>query len=64
VKVGYEDQGVNERTNLVVLKKTYMPAVLVEVGFINTDADNALFDSKFNETARAIADGIIQTVKS
>lgn len=64
VKVGYEDQGVNERTNLVVLKKTYMPAVLVEVGFINTDADNALFDSKFNETARAIADGILQTVKS
>jgi N-acetylmuramoyl-L-alanine amidase len=64
VKVGYEDQGVNERTNLVVLKKTYMPAVLVEVGFINTDADNALFDSKFNETARAIADGILQTVRS
>jgi N-acetylmuramoyl-L-alanine amidase len=39
-----------------------MPAVLVEVGFINTDADNALFDERFYDIARAIADGIIQTV--
>ncbi len=61
-QVGYVNQGVNERTNLVVLNRTQMPAVLVEVGFINTDADNELFDERFNETARAIADGIIQTV--
>ncbi len=62
-QVGYVNQGVNERTNLVVLNRTQMPAVLVEVGFINTDADNELFDERFNETARAIADGIIQTVR-
>ena len=39
-----------------------MPAVLVEVGFINTDADNQLFDERFDEIARAIADGILATV--
>lgn len=62
--VGFINQGVNERKNLVVLRDTYMPAVLVEVGFINTDADNYLFDTKFQESARAIADGILGTLFS
>ena len=47
----------------MVLNATSMPAVLVEVGFINTDADNVFFDEHFYETAQAIADGIIQTVR-
>lgn len=63
-QVGYENQGVNEWTNLVVLNQTRMPAVLVEVGFINTDADNRLLDERFEETARAIAEGILATVWS
>lgn len=61
-QVGFINLGVNERPNLIVLNSTQMPAVLVEVGFINTDADNYLFDTRFNEIAQAIADGIIQTV--
>lgn len=60
--VGYENHGVNERPNLVVLNSTQMPAVLVEVGFINNDADNIFLDEHFEETARAIADGILETV--
>lgn len=64
VAVGFENQGVNERPNLVVLNRTQMPAVLVEVGFINTDADNQLFDERFDEIAQAIADGILQTVRT
>ena len=60
--VGFENQGVNERTNLAVLRRTQMPAVLVEVGFINTDADNALLDARFDDVAQAIADGILETV--
>ncbi|MBO4981630.1 MAG: N-acetylmuramoyl-L-alanine amidase [Lachnospiraceae bacterium] len=63
-EVGFVNQGVNERPNLVVLNSTEMPAVLVEVGFINTDADNALLDARLDETARAIADSILQTVWS
>lgn len=62
--VGFVNQGVNERKNLVVLRRTQMPAVLVEVGFINTDADNQLFDERFGEIAQAIADGILATVWS
>lgn len=60
--VGFLNQGVNERTNLVVLNRTQMPAVLVEVGFINTDADNQLFDAQFYDIAQAIADGILMTL--
>lgn len=63
-QVGYENQGVNERPDLVVLNQTQMPSVLVEVGFINTDADNRLLDERFQETARAIAEGILATVWS
>lgn len=62
--IGFVNQGVNERTNLVVLNRTQMPAVLVEAGFINTDADNRLYDERFDEIARAIADGILATVWS
>lgn len=60
--VGFLNQGVNERTNLVVLNRTQMPAVLVEVGFINTDADNQLLDARFYDIAQAIADGILITL--
>lgn len=39
-----------------------MPAVLIETGFINTDADNRLFDEKNDEIAGGIADAIVRTV--
>jgi len=61
-EVGFANQGVNQRQNLVVLRRTQMPAVLVEVGFINTDADNRMFDETFEETAEAIAEGILETI--
>ncbi len=63
-QIGFVDQGVNERTDLVVLNRTDMPAVLVEVGFINTDADNQLLDERFHDVVQAIADGILQTIQS
>lgn len=59
-EVGYINLGVEERPGLIVLNSTQMPAVLVEVGFINSDADNELFSTRFEETARAIANGIAQ----
>lgn len=62
-EVGYRNAGVEVRPNLAVLRRTRMPALLVEAGFINSDIDNDLFDSKFNETAQAIADGIDETIR-
>jgi len=61
-QLGYQNLGTDLRKNLAVLRRSTMPAVLVEAGFINTDADNALFDRRFTETAQAIADGIIGTL--
>lgn len=61
-KAGFKNLGITERPNLVVLKRTRMPAVLVEAGFINNDKDNELFDKNFDKIANAIADGILKTL--
>lgn len=61
-EVGFKNLGVKERPGLVVLRRTRMPAVLVEAGFLNTDADNQLFDEKFDEIARAIASAVLGTL--
>ena len=60
--IGFVDLGVKARPNLIVLRRTRMPAVLVEVGFLNSDTDNQLFDANFNAIAQAIANGIIETI--
>ena len=49
--VGFVNLGVKARPNLVVLKRTKMPALLVEAGFINSDIDNQLFDDNFQDIA-------------
>lgn len=60
--VGFNNIGVSERPNLVVLRRTQMPAALVEVGFINNENDNRTFDQNFNAIAKGIADGILTTL--
>lgn len=62
--VGFVNLGVKARPNLVVLKRTQMPAVLVEAGFINSDTDNQLFDDNFDDIAQAIARGILDALNS
>lgn len=61
-ELGFKNLGNDIRKDLVVLRRTNMPAVLIETGFINTDKDNAIYDSRFNEIAQAIADGILETI--
>ena len=62
--VGFVDLGVKARPGLVVLRRTEMPAVLVETGFINSDTDNYLFDENFDDIAQAIARGILDGLTS
>lgn len=62
-QVGFVNRGVIERPNLVVLKRTRMPAVLIEVGFIDSETDNELLDSRFDEVASAIANGILESIE-
>ena len=61
--VGFANLGIEERPGLVVLRRTEMPAVLVEVGFINSDEDNRIFDENFDRIAEAIATGIQEGIR-
>ena len=61
-ELGFREIGVKERPGLVVLRRTKMPALLIETGFINSDEDNKLFDEKFQEIAQSIADAIMGTL--
>ncbi len=62
--VGFVNLGVKARPNLIVLRRTKMPALLVEAGFINSDIDNRLFDENFQDIAQAIASGVLDTLDS
>ena len=61
-RTGFAKLGIEERTGLAVLRRTEMPAVLIEAGFINHDRDNEIFDNNFNEVASAISMGIERAV--
>lgn len=56
---GFREIGVQERPGLVVLRRTKAPALLLEIGFINSDQDNQLFEQKQQEIARGIAGAIL-----
>lgn len=56
--IGFKNLGIESRKELVVLRRTSMPAVLLEVSFINSAEDNRLFDEKFDAIANAIATGV------
>lgn len=56
--VGFQNLGVEEVQDLIVLRETKMPAVLLEVGFINSEIDNELWDTKYEEIVQAIVSAI------
>ena len=58
--IGFRNNGVKIRPGLVILRRSKMPAVLVESGFINSEEDNRLFDEEFDRIADGIADAILK----
>ena len=60
---GLQFNGITERPNLAVLRRTKMPAVLVEAGFIDNESDNQFFDENFDALAQAIAQGVLNTIE-
>ncbi|WP_127531080.1 N-acetylmuramoyl-L-alanine amidase family protein [Paenibacillus kobensis] len=56
---GFKDRGIIQN-NLLVTKKTTMPAVLLEVGFLsNSQQEQAMWDEQFQwKVAQSIVDGI------
>ena len=52
------DRGLKARTDLAVLNGTDMPAVLVEMAFIDEENDAELLENNQDDFARAIARGV------
>ncbi len=48
--------------NYTVLTNTNMPAILIELGFIDNTSDNKIFDNYFEQNCKAIATGLLKTV--
>lgn len=61
-EVGFKNLGNEVRKNLAVLRRTRMPAILIEAGFINSDTDNAIWDANSNAIAQAIGDAVLETL--
>jgi N-acetylmuramoyl-L-alanine amidase len=55
---GLIDRGPKERTDLYFLNQTDMPAILIEVCFVDSEADVALYGEQFDEICKAIANVI------
>lgn len=55
---GLPNRGVTPRPNLYVLRRTRMPAVLMELGFITNPEDAALMANRPDLFAQGIAEGI------
>lgn len=62
VNLGVQSNRGVKRANLSVLRETNAPALLLELGFISNDQDNALFDRQFDAYADAIARSLAQSV--
>ena len=62
---GLTDRGLVNRPNLVVLKNTTMPAILIECAFLTCEKDRqVLMDTdKLDEISEAIAEGIVMTME-
>ena len=52
---GLKNRGAKKRTNLYFLNKTNKPAILLEVCFVDSDADVKIYDDYFDEICADIA---------
>ena len=59
---GLPDRGTFTRPSLYVLKRTNMPAVLVELGFITNPRDARLMNEQPELFARGVYDGIVRYI--
>ena len=60
--VGFNNLGLSTQ-NDPLISRAQIPGVLLKVGFINSDADNELFDMQQEQVAMAIANGIMTTLQ-
>ena len=61
-EIGFRDIGVFAEPEIVVLRRTEMPAVLAEIGFINSGEDNRILEENFDEVIQSLADAVEGTL--
>jgi hypothetical protein len=54
----FENRGPKQRTDLFFLNNTNMPAILIEVCFVDSKADTNLYNENFDDICLAIAEAI------
>ena len=54
--VGFIDRGPKKRTDLYVLNNTEMPCVLLEICFVDSEADSEIYVDNFHDICAAMAD--------
>ncbi len=59
ISTGLRNRGVFSRPTLYVLKKTQMPAALIELGFITNPSDAALMSGRPELFATGVANGVL-----
>jgi len=55
---GLKNRGAKKRTNLGFLNGTSKPAILIEVAFVDSKADVDIYNDKFNDVCKAIAETV------
>ena len=58
VNCGFQNRGV-KYADFHVLRETKAPAILIELGFIDSSSDNKIFDDKQDEIVKAISKAIL-----
>ncbi len=58
---GWRNRGL-KTNSLYVVRNTRCPAALIELGFVDTEADNAVYDANADAIARAIAEGLLSLI--
>lgn len=61
---GFEDRGLVNRTGLRVLRKTNMPAVIIEYGFISNKTECASMNSNLSRYGKYLYKGVVKLMKN
>lgn len=61
LETSFPTYSISVRTDLPLFRNVTMPILSIGIGNLNSDTDNLLFDTHFNEIADAISAGIVES---